>query len=261
MNRAELFSGTAEYYAKFRVGYPEKLIKLIADKFELTGEGSLLDLGCGTGQLIIALHQYFLESVALDINPEMLAETERICKAKKITNISFLELPAEEVGAELGEFDLIVCGNAFHWMDRKLVLDKCYELIKPNGGIAIFASGSLWREQELWQREVKKVVKDWLGEKRRAGSGYYQVTEKKHQDYLRGSQFQRFHFGDFCFEYEWNVDSIIGYLYSTSFCNKTILGDRAKLFERDLKKSLLNLNPEGVFTETIEVSYFFAWKR
>lgn len=48
------FSGeVAEYYAKYRPGYPPPVIEALRVVFALDIEDIVLDLGCGTGQLAL----------------------------------------------------------------------------------------------------------------------------------------------------------------------------------------------------------------
>jgi len=41
-----------------------------------------------------------------------------------------------------------------------------------------------------------------------------------------------------------DVDSIIGYLYSTSYCNPALLGKNKEKFEQELRDKLCGLNPK-----------------
>ena len=42
---------------------------------------------------------------------------------------------------------------------------------------------------------------------------------------------------------------MIGHRWSTSFANRSLLGDKVGQFETELRKELLNLHPDGVFKE------------
>ncbi|MEI2583036.1 methyltransferase [Scytonema sp. PRP1] len=50
-----LFQGAAWHYARYRPKYPPVLFDLLTQKFELNGQGRLLDLGCGAGLIAIPL--------------------------------------------------------------------------------------------------------------------------------------------------------------------------------------------------------------
>jgi ribosomal protein L11 methylase PrmA len=52
----DVFAGTASYYSKYRARYPSEIFADIAINFNLDGNGWLLDLGCGTGELAM-LHE------------------------------------------------------------------------------------------------------------------------------------------------------------------------------------------------------------
>ena len=47
---------------------------ILSARFRLDGTGRLLDLGCGTGQLVIPLAAHVAEAVGMDPEPEMLVE-------------------------------------------------------------------------------------------------------------------------------------------------------------------------------------------
>jgi ubiquinone/menaquinone biosynthesis C-methylase UbiE len=46
----------------------------VVERFQLDGQGRVLDLGCGTGQLTLPLARHCEEIVGTDPEPEMLAE-------------------------------------------------------------------------------------------------------------------------------------------------------------------------------------------
>jgi SAM-dependent methyltransferase len=53
--RRDLYRGTARDYDRFRVPYPQALIDDLAGRSGADGQGRLLDLACGTGQVTFAL--------------------------------------------------------------------------------------------------------------------------------------------------------------------------------------------------------------
>ena len=50
-----LFEGAAAYYARYRPKYPMAMFDRLVDRFDLGTLSSVLDLGCGTGQLALPL--------------------------------------------------------------------------------------------------------------------------------------------------------------------------------------------------------------
>ncbi|WP_026736018.1 class I SAM-dependent methyltransferase [Fischerella sp. PCC 9605] len=276
-----LFKGAAWYYARYRPRYPSTLFALLSEAFNLNGQGRLLDLGCGTGQIAIPLCDRFDEVVGIDPQPEMLIEAQREAAMVGASNITWVEQRAELISQSLGFFKLVTIGRAFRWMDEKVVLQRCYELLLDDGGLAIISTGgSFWKNSEPWKQKTIEVVKKWrLGEQyttpdiskkdllarspfalKNPDSSYTRskITKK---DLLVRSPFARVAQHQLEFEHIWTIENIIGYLYSTSFCSRTLLGDQVTQFEADLKEALLSLELSGQFKETKPLSVLLAWKR
>ncbi|MHC5832335.1 MAG: class I SAM-dependent methyltransferase, partial [Nostoc sp.] len=98
-------------------------------------------LGTGPGLISIALRTRFEEVVALDPDADMIAEAKRQAAAVKANNITWLEQGAELIDSSLGTFKLATIGRAFHWMERELVLERLYELLTDDGGLALLQTG------------------------------------------------------------------------------------------------------------------------
>jgi hypothetical protein len=60
--------------------------------------------------------------------------------------------------------------------------------------------------------------------------------------------------------YVWNLESLLGYLRSTSFASRAALGERHDAFEADLTASLLAYDSSGHFPEIIANGYTIARK-
>jgi ubiquinone/menaquinone biosynthesis C-methylase UbiE len=250
-----LFKNTAWYYARYRPGYSDKFFKQIAKEFNLDGTGRLLDLGCGSGQLAIPFADHFEEVVAMDPQREMLKEGKRLAQRAHSKNIVWKQGSSEDLRVDMGKFRLVVIGRAFHWMNQKKTLAMLYNMVEPDGGIVIIGErikDSIWQPESRWKKAVKATIQKYLGEKRRAGDGHYTtiVAGKKFADFIRESPFKKP--GGFYEENAkkiWNVRDVIGYLYSTSFSSKALLGKNTPAFEKDLKKALLKANPSGKFIQ------------
>jgi len=252
------FATTAWYYARYRKPYPQHFFSLISSRFQLNGTGRLLDVGCGTGQLAIALSTKFEEVVAVDASAEMIAEaTERICMSG-IANVRLLVMLGEQISSDLGRFRLVVFGSSLHWMEIDDVLRRCYSLLTPEGGIAIAGMRSIWGGRSRWEKAVVETVQRWLGAHRRAGDGTFQEPTRPYEDVLADSGFRNIESGHVPCEFDLDIPFIIGHLYSTSYCNRSLLGERAAEFERDLTDTLLTLVPSRRFKWEVNLDYVFA---
>jgi SAM-dependent methyltransferase len=261
---AALFAGTASYYSRFRLPYPAAIFDKIAATFGLNRASRVLDLGTGTGQVALPLAGRCAEIVALDISPEMIAEARRAADSAGVTNVRWLVQPAEAVSAALGQFALVTIGQAFHWMDRDEVLRRVGAVLAPAAGIALVGGTTIWGAPEPWARAVETVVRRWLGEERRAGGGLHTGTQasnhRRFEEILADGGFGRLETGEFRSEHAWDLAGLIGNLYSTSYCSPALFGESRTAFEADLRRTLLDLQPDGQFVQAIRNDYFFAWR-
>ncbi len=99
----------------------------------------ILDIGCGTGQLMLAVSEHFPQAnlIGLDPSPKML-EVAREATAGKAA-ISYEEGNAEELPFEDGSFDTVITSLSFHhWEDHQKGLIEVRRVLKP-GGLFILA--------------------------------------------------------------------------------------------------------------------------
>lgn len=250
----DAFKGTAWYYAKYRRPYPVAFFDLLNRAFHLDGSGRLLDLGCGTGQIAVPLAGQFAEVVAMDPEPEMLREAQRSAAGAGVVNITLVQGGSSDLDSlqgQLGTFRLVTMGSSFHWMDRESTLASLAKMVVPGGGLVVASAGSLWTNGASWCRTVKETVQMRLGEERRAGSSTYRDPLERHEAIIDRSRFGPCQTHIQRYEQVWTIEGITGYLYSTSFCSPYLLGERREAFEKDLRESLLKMNPEGRFVEEV----------
>jgi len=238
----DLFQGAAEYYARFRRPYPAAVVSSIVEECELDGGARLLDLGCGTGQVFAALAAHFEEVVAIDPDREMLALARRQAELTHPGHVRLLPIRAEQIGPELGAFRMAVCGASFHWMDRPRVADLVYDRLEPGGSFVLLAYSGLHEGNTDWERAIVETIARWLGPERRAGGGQWRAGER-HEAVLAKSRFGAPRIVNIDVDEVWTIDEIIGFLYSTSYASKAILGERANNFEIDLRERLAALIP------------------
>lgn len=134
------------------VGWPEYLQVLLFDKFinilsKGTGKTTLLDVGCGLGDLAHYLYLYGLYSVryyGIDILPEMIRAARRKYPAAIFENVDFFS-PAFS-----RRFDYIFCSGALNIRTEKTYneytlfvmrfIKKMYDLSDRGCGINLLAS-------------------------------------------------------------------------------------------------------------------------
>lgn len=255
------FRGTALYYARFREKYPSALFDYLKSEFKLNGSGRLLDIGCGTGQLAIPLARYFEEVVGMDPDSEMLDEARREVDRHCLTNITWVRGGSYDLKPQMGTFRLVTMGKSFHWTDRERTLEILYDMVIPEGTIAIISEGDwVWNQKSDWQYAVRNVVERWGGGKRRAGYSFFEKPKERHEEVVSRSGFKKMKIWAHDYQRIWNVEKIAGYLYSTSYCSSSVLGDKKDEFERDLKNTMIKNESYDEFKEDVKLEAILAWK-
>jgi 2-polyprenyl-3-methyl-5-hydroxy-6-metoxy-1,4-benzoquinol methylase len=254
----DLFTGTAEYYSRHRPGYPPEFLAEVTRRFSLPGTGRLLDLGCGPGILTIALAGLVRDAVGVDPEAEMLVEAAQRANLAGVRNVRWIEARAEQLTRELGRFHLVTMGRSFHWMDRHRVLATLAGMVAPTGGLVIVNDNCLVRPATDWQRTLETIQTKFVGTPRPAGASGLVPPAEAHETVLRRSPFRRVERIAYEFERRWTVDQIIGYLYSTSFPVRRLLGDRRAAFEQEIIEALRVHSPDGGFTEPVYLETIFA---
>jgi SAM-dependent methyltransferase len=262
------YQGSAQYYARFRPAYPPALASILRDAFHLDGQGQLLDLGCGPGPVAIRLAPLFERVVGIDREPDMLAEAATQARRARVTNIEWVLGSSEELSGrlanQLGTFRLVTMGESFHWMDQAATLEALYPLVDIHGGIAIVGRGTPLPllPMTAWRAAVSSVLRDYLGNILLPWDRPPPEPGELHEAFIRRSRFELLAQHHELFEVPWTFETMLGNLYSMSFCSRDRLGDRADAFERDLRDAVLAVEPSGVLRgEQSEFYVILAIKR
>ncbi len=246
-----LFTGTAEFYSKFRPQIPSEVVNHIKERFSLDETGTLLDLGCGVGQSTYAIAPLLERTVAIDPDPDMLKMARKNCPLG--LNIDWQNKSDADVTTKDGPYRLVISSRSFHWMEQDILLPKLLKIIEENGGIAVIGDGSFWTGEDEWQKEIKKVIAEFLGEQRKAGhtGKNFATSEEPYTDMLARAGFVDIQKKSVSLTRDWKIQDIIGCLYSTSFAAPHLFGDRKDEFENRLAERLNDINNQKeIFRET-----------
>lgn len=260
----DVFTGTAAHYAKCRLPYPEALNRDLLDRAGVSGGERLLDLACGPGRVALPLASSFGEVWAIDLEPEMIEVGKSVAEKRGINNIRWFVGKAEELEAAPSSFELITIGEAFHRLDQEVVARQALRWLQPGGCLAILGWNSLVGGDTPWQRIVADITRRW---QRQIASANANATSEKPGS---GPEHNRSVLGDFGFEdvdsYEFphtrqrTVESIIGWLFSTSRFSEKVWGDKSKDFEAEITNALLAHDDRGVYLEHVQCGYTIGRK-
>jgi hypothetical protein len=126
MDPTQRFSDRVENYAKFRPDYPDALIRFILER--LPGAPVIADIGSGTGILSNQLLGAGYTVFGVEPNAPMRLEAERRLGGR--TGFHSVAGTAEATTLDSGSVDGIICGQSFHWFDRKRSRDEFERILK-----------------------------------------------------------------------------------------------------------------------------------
>jgi SAM-dependent methyltransferase len=130
--RAESFGSIAELYDRYRPSPPDALL----DEFAALKPERVLDVGCGTGKVARGLIERGLTVLGIELD-------ERMAAVARGHGVS-VEIAGFEDWDDRGRtFDLITCGDAWHWIDPPRGWRRIERVLAPGGTVARF-----WNDHE-----------------------------------------------------------------------------------------------------------------
>ena len=131
----ETFDEVALLYDRARPAYPRELVD---DLLLLAGLGPaapVLEIGCGTGQLTVALAERGYRILCVELGPNLAAVARRNLAPFPLSQVDTASF--EEWDPEGRTFDLVVSATAWHWLDPAIRLQKASALLRPRGALAM----------------------------------------------------------------------------------------------------------------------------
>ncbi|MEW4561676.1 class I SAM-dependent methyltransferase [Bremerella sp. JC770] len=248
---SNLFDGTARYYRKYRFAYPDKLFDDLVSRFLLTSSDTLLDLGCGPGNLAIPFAQRGVQVWAVDPSQEMLEAGKRRQQEYGVQGIRWDQGDDSSIAKIVpSPIRLCVMGSSFHWTSRNILLQTLDTLIQKDGAVVLVdPQESPWAPTSSdWSNVANEVVREFLGPHRKAGPRTYSHPDQRHEDVLGDSPFSQVKHAHFTSSIQLDIDDIIGLFLSTSFASPRQLGASIEPFTARLRQRLEEVMPQRTTT-------------
>jgi SAM-dependent methyltransferase len=252
-----IYQGAAAHYRNGRPAYSPELENLLTEELDLDGSGRLLDAGCGPGILTVRLAHLFEEAVGLDPDPDMLAEGRRAADERGITSIRWVQALAEGLpDAAPGPYRLVTFGQSFHWTDEARVAESVYDMLEPDGALALIVHTVDGRPAPpspgappIPHGEIKALVERYLGPAKRAGRGMAPVRTHRFEDVLARTRFgtSRSIFAAGIPDLLRDSESVLSGYFSMSSSAPHLFGDRVEDFAGEVRELLASRSMDGVF--------------
>jgi ubiquinone/menaquinone biosynthesis C-methylase UbiE len=139
------YQSIAPVYVRLRRVHPEVLRSLVSIG-ALSPASSVLDVGCGTGNYLLALSGIVgCDCWGIDSSEAMLAEAQ-----SQLTKAHLYCAPAERMKLPADQFDLVFAVDVVHHLgDRGQVFRECLRVLRPGGNFCLVTeSAEMIRRRE-----------------------------------------------------------------------------------------------------------------
>ena len=249
-----LFASNVAFYERYRLGYPDRLLRRLVALAGLKPGDAVLDLGTGTGMLAIAFARLGMSVTALDPEPAMLAAAKT---AAGDLPIVFVQGGSADLTPDMGPFQLVAMGRSFHWMDRAATLAVLDRIVAPGGGVALFHDAHPPVEENRWFKLLYDVARKF-GRNENEHVKERDGGHRRYEPFLFASAFTELDWLSVTIRQAITIDDIIGRAFSMSTCSPDRLGARRDAFAAQLRAALRDLAPDGTFTEIAELVALLA---
>lgn len=188
------FEAGAEGYSRFRPSYPPALAAHLAEATRRSvaaagaasagsagaGERSAgsadtrglcaLDVGCGTGQLTVALAAHLPRVIGADPSADQLS------RAAAHPRIDYVQAPAERLPAADASVHLVTAAQAAHWFDLPTFYAEVRRVAAPGALLALITYGVIETAPDIAARVDRfysaEIGPFWPPERRHVDAGY-----------------------------------------------------------------------------------------
>lgn len=241
------YAGTAWFYAEYRDRPSSAFAELLARRLGWTRADRILDFGAGPAQVSLQLAPFVGEVIAMDPEPDMLAEGRKRAAAARVGNVSFVVGGSEELGSLIPDLGIVkgaTISQTLHWVrDQDELLRDLDRLLDPDhGAVALIGFAKdpdpnrVWLDRPPWNL-VEPILQRYL-----TGVPEGPHPRGRHDpfpDVLRRSAFAELELLTHGYEsvIKPSADAAIGYHYTLSNVLAR-LGDRRPGFEAEARAAL-----------------------
>lgn len=181
------FTELAKFYVN-RPGYSRVLMECLKNHiFNCVGEGSVADIGAGTGKLTENLADLGLQGFAVEPNEAMRSAGEDLFKARE--EFTWQEGAAENTNLKENSVHWALMGSSFHWADSEQAVKEFYRILVPGGFFT-----AIWNPRDIESSELHKRIEEAVYSEipniKRVSSGRSISTEEMSDKLLSGGYFK-----------------------------------------------------------------------
>lgn len=203
------FGEASAAYERGRPEYPAEMVEwLLGDS-----RARVVDLGAGTGKLTRALVGRAETVIAVEPDPDM-----RRVLSELLPGTSVLAGTGEDIPLRDGYADVVVAGQAWHWVDPVRAVPEAARVLRPGGSL-----GLIWNDRDEnvpWIQALSALLHE------------YGTSPDADYEPVVGPPFGPLHTAELAWTHDVPVASVIDMIISRSYVIALPPGQRAELVGR-----------------------------
>ncbi|NNN14434.1 MAG: methyltransferase domain-containing protein [Acidimicrobiaceae bacterium] len=167
----------------------EQVVAAVIDHCDPKERDFAVDLGCGSGQVLLPLAGSFGRIVGVDISPKMIELLDEKSKRFGLTNVEGMVAPLQKLSFPPASVDLVVSNYVLHHLsddEKAALIRSAAKWLKPGGMIVIgdmmFGRGMTSEDRAIIKSKVTQFLKmgppGWWRIAKNAGRFIFRLQEK-----------------------------------------------------------------------------------
>jgi SAM-dependent methyltransferase len=130
-----VFDEVAAEYDRYRPAYPDELIDQACRVAGIGSGDSVLEVGCGSGQLTRSLAGRGLRVTALEPGTSLMSLARQ--NLEGAAEVEFVNARFEDARLARERFRAVFAASAFHWVDPETSWQRAADVLVPGGTLAL----------------------------------------------------------------------------------------------------------------------------
>lgn len=232
----------ALYYQSHSQPQQERAQELLKS-LVLEKSSSVLDVGCGYGNIIAEISQKSPEgkSIGIDASPDMINLAKETFPNTKFPNLEFQQVKAEEMSFVDSSFDAVICFSCLLWVrEPKKALSLMGKSLRPGGVLLILT----YLKESAYITFFEKILEENFPSYKKESAARTMLSIEEYKGILESHELELEEFRpEWRFSKYKNTEDLKAYIKGWLNCYVTL--------PPELQGPFLNLAAEKSFSESI----------
>jgi SAM-dependent methyltransferase len=152
----EVFDEVAEEYDRHRPTYPDALIDRVCEVGGLGPGATVLEIGCGTGQLTRSLLARGLRVTAIEPGERLITRARD--QLANVGDVQFVHRRLEDAPLLDAHYSAAFSGSAIHWIDPDVSWRKTAEALVDGGTLALVSYFGLQEPRSAGDQQALRAA-------------------------------------------------------------------------------------------------------